>query len=460
MDRVRGFAFAALVVGALWAAPAWADHPGGTTDVSTETVAGEQVEVWRHGDPRGEFVDGIDVPAPPPQSIAGRAAAPTLCPTVNTGVDDRANDPHGGTARVIKVIYAYPADVGNRLPTYGPIIQAGVRSISEFVASESGGAQSIRFDVGTFEGPHCLDIQRVSLPRSRDYYSSPPFEAFEKVGNDVIPRLGPQGGPRNYLIYADAVAPSGIAGEAQALISPGVTDLPSSGALHDKGDLFSMLYGRGGSDFFGSQEVFAPGTTSRLQVEVALHEVSHTLGAVQFSSPHSSGAGHCNDQYDLMCYEDGGPGSLFVSPNCNGAASAPNDPYSAEFQAWDCNKDDFFNPAPAGGSYLATHWNLAQSAFLCTVSACTPPDAQRPNTILDLEPLSASRVKKARVRFRSTERSTFTCKVDGRKPKRCSSPFKTKVKRGRHTIRITATDLSGLTDPSPAKSTFRVIKVG
>ena len=455
---MRGLAFSALLLGAIGVPSASADHPGGTTDVSTRTVAGERVEVWRHGDPRGEFVDGSDAAAPAPQSIAGRAAAPSTCPTVSSGTDDRANDPHGGAARVIKVIYAHPAGVGNRLPTYGPVIEAGVRSLAEFVASESGGLLSIRFDIGTFEGPHCLDIQKVALPQTKEHYSSPPFDAFDKVAEDVIRRLGPQVGPRNYLIYADLVAPAGIAGEAQALISPGVTDLPSSGPLHDQGGLFSMLYGRGGSDFFGSTQPFVPGTTSRLQVEVALHEVSHTLGAVQMSSPNSSGAGHCNDRYDLMCYEDGGPGSLFVDPNCDGDVSAPPDPYSEESQAWDCNKDDFFNVAPAGGSYLADHWNLAQSGFLCPVSACTPPDTQRPNTILEVEPLAASPLKRAKVRFRSTERSSFTCKLDGRKPKPCSSPFKTKVKRGRHTIRITATDRAGLTDPSPAKTSFRVIK--
>ena len=219
-----------------------------------------------------------------------------------------------------------------------------------------------------------------------------------------------------------------------------------------------MLYGRGGSDFLGSTQPFIPGTTSRLQVEVALHEVSHTLGAVQMSSPNSSGRGTATTSTTSCATTTAAPESLFVDPNCDGDISAPPDSYSEDSQAWDCNKDDFFNVAPAGGSYLADHWNLAQSGFLCPVSACTPPDTQRPNTILEVEPLAASPLKRAKVRFRSTERSSFSCKLDGRKPKPCSSPFKTKVKRGRHTIRITATDRVGLTDPSPAKTSFRVVK--
>ncbi len=45
-------------------------------------------------------------------------------------------------------------------------------------------------------------------------------------------------------------------------------------------------------------------------------------------------------------------------------------------------------------------------------------------------------------------------------PHAFAATFKTKVKRGKHTIRITATNRAGLADPSPAKSTFRVIKAG
>ena len=39
-------------------------------------------------------------------------------------------------------------------------------------------------------------------------------------------------------------------------------------------------------------------------------------------------------------------------------------------EVYDCGLDDFFNPSPAPGSYLATHWNLYDSVFLCAAGTC------------------------------------------------------------------------------------------
>jgi hypothetical protein len=447
-------AVAATAVLAVLAAPA-SGHEGSAA-VIAQSVGPDDLVVERHGDPVAQFEQGSN-DAAEASPVAGRLAGPEICPTVSTGIDDRVNDPHGG-APVIKVIYAYPPDVGNRLGLYGPVIQAGARAVSELVASESGGTLGVRFDIGTFEGAHCLDIQRVRLSQSSGYYESLGANgAFGGIATEVASRLGPQGGPRDYLIYADMVEVPGVAGAAEAFVDPGVGDLPE-GTIQNRGGLFAELYGRGGSDFFGSATPFAAGTTSRYQVDVALHEVTHNLGGVQLSSPNSSGAGHCNDEYDLMCYEDGGPGSLFVDPNCDGDISAPSDPYGDGQEAWDCNKDDYFNTNPAPGSYLATHWNIADSAFLCIVAACSPPDLQAPNTVFDVVPKKAIRSRRAKVRFRATERSSFRCQIDGKPPRGCRSPWKVKVRRGRHKIQVTATDRSGITELSPAQTKFRVLK--
>ena len=66
----------------------------------------------------------------------------------------------------------------------------------------------------------------------------------------------------------------------------------------------------------------------------ALHEVLHTLGAVQPGSPNYDNNGHCSDDFDVMCYSAGGFGAGIV---CDDPDLEP---------LLDCNDDDYFNPAP------------------------------------------------------------------------------------------------------------------
>jgi hypothetical protein len=91
--------------------------------------------------------------------------------------------------------------------------------------------------------------------------------------------------------------------------------------------------------------------------EVLAHELLHTLGAVNYSAPNSTGYGHCTDESDVMCYVDG-PG-VKMRKVCK----------ATEPEEIDCRKDDYFNTSPRPGSYLATHWNTADSVHL----ARTPP---------------------------------------------------------------------------------------
>jgi hypothetical protein len=82
-----------------------------------------------------------------------------------------------------------------------------------------------------------------------------------------------------------------------------------------------------------------------LSQSTVMHEMGHTMGAVQRSAPHSTAYGHCWDQYDVMCYDDGGTphGMRTICP--------------ASQEQYDCNFDDYYDTKPETGEYLASHWN-------------------------------------------------------------------------------------------------------
>jgi hypothetical protein len=103
------------------------------------------------------------------------------------------------------------------------------------------------------------------------------------------------------------------------------------------------------------------------------HEIMHTLGSVQDTAPHATSNGHCYDEYDRMCYDDDGTNNgVVATPSGNHAMTFPCSATTHE-QRFDCNHDDYFNTAPAAGSYLATHWDSAKNSFLALNGLPDPP---------------------------------------------------------------------------------------
>lgn len=93
----------------------------------------------------------------------------------------------------------------------------------------------------------------------------------------------------------------------------------------------------------------------------AAHELLHTLGAVQGSAPHAHGTAHCHDEWDVLCYADGGGTMELACVDDRPGTSGAGDRFN---RLLDCGGDDYFRPDPPAGSYLATHWNVADSRFL------------------------------------------------------------------------------------------------
>jgi hypothetical protein len=89
-----------------------------------------------------------------------------------------------------------------------------------------------------------------------------------------------------------------------------------------------------------------------------------------------------------------------------------------------------------------------------------PGDLLPPQTTIAKGPGNRLGEGLAKFRFRSSEpRSTFVCKLDKRKARRCRSPKSyTALKPGRHIFRVWAVDRAGNKDPTPAERKFAVPK--
>ncbi len=107
------------------------------------------------------------------------------------------------------------------------------------------------------------------------------------------------------------------------------------------------------------------------------------------------------------------------------------------------------HPCPGGGGGSGSGPSTGPSA----------PGSGAPQTVLRHKPPRRSRDRTPTFRFGSDEPGTsFECRLDGTRFRRCRSPFTIKrLAPGHHTFRVRARDDSGLADPSPALVGFSVL---
>ena len=290
-------------------------------------------------------------------ALARRELASVWCGT-ETARDDTVHDSSSGPA--IKVVYARPAGMPDRFGVFANLIQDDVRQVAAAMAV-AGVDRTLRFDTGTVCGGDYVDIASVVLPRERSHYVDGlnRGQRFARIHDAVRTALGSAVAADHLLIYADTLAAGdGVVGLGALYDdAASATDRPGADNPHNAGGLAGIVLGT--STATATEPQFS-GQGNRQTA--ALHELTHALGAVQFSAPHATAQGHCRDVYDLMCYADGSVGGTQadIVQACPDATPRP----------YDCNGDDYFNRAPAPGSYLDTHWNLYRSVFLCPLDTC------------------------------------------------------------------------------------------
>ncbi|WP_234362253.1 RICIN domain-containing protein [Streptomyces sp. IMTB 1903] len=229
-------------------------------------------------------------------------------------------DGDGSTGNRVQVVYVH-APGKDRYSEYVASFRkwaADADLIYSASAKETGGVRHIRYVTAADCTPTVLNIE---LPANALAEFSATNKALAAKGLDRR--------DRKYMIFADSQVYCGIgtfAGDER----PGQNNQSN----------FGPSYGRTDSGCWGGH--------------TAAHELGHNLGAVNNSAPNTSRGAHCTDEYDVMCYSDT-PYYPKMRNICTNQASE---------NILDCNHDDYFHTSPKPGSYLATHWNIADNQFL------------------------------------------------------------------------------------------------
>lgn len=222
----------------------------------------------------------------------------------------------------IQLIYLIPAGAPDASATMVPLMRQHFLQSNEMVsnrAAQYGGDLSLR-----------VACDSAGQPAVRVLRSSHNNSDISAIDQEVARQGQRITGQDNVVYWGDGGCGGGVAygsGDTRPGVENSVNNAPG----------IAVVYGR------------CPFT-------YRLHEQGHSMGAVLPNTPNTSGAGHCNDDADVMCYKDGGPRSGNYRSNVCPSPNGNLDYY------WDCNVNDYFHPNPPAGSFLATNWNLATCA--------------------------------------------------------------------------------------------------
>jgi hypothetical protein len=223
-------------------------------------------------------------------------------------------------------IYAVPHDNPNkRFSTMLPKIRQAIYNASGYMDDEGNeAAQRIKFLCPSGSAaPTVFDISDLAVSDASD--------SFSKIV-DALKARGFKHSNEKYYVFYDAYMGDGsVGGQGQVF-----------GDSRASGDNYNNSIGAMYAIDYSDRGLQAPDWVD------SLHEMGHTMGAVQKDSTNSNGHWHCRDESDIMCYAEQGV-STFSS-----CGLSPQG-----FERFDCRWNDYYGPFPASGSYLTNHWNIA-----------------------------------------------------------------------------------------------------
>lgn len=282
-----------------------------------------------------------------PVASQGVPAAGAHAPLIATGTDVECVVHNEGPQIVFLYGHWYPT--AWRYDTVRPQLQQIVRRINNKLqvgaraSNPSGSTYTPRLKTPCiFQNGQWLPWVGgfTNYPGSR---SGSPDNTYQDIVDAVYDNYPPTGtgaaggSPIKYVVFYDWNVP-GYAGQGGTChCSAGQWDDQKYGNIHAK------------------QSGVAYTSVDYWQTNVPVHEMFHTLGAVQYTAPHSNWVAHCNDGADVMCYSEPGTAGVYPGPYDDFRCG-----YSEEggYVPLDCKHDTYFNSSVSQSGYLANYWNL------------------------------------------------------------------------------------------------------
>jgi hypothetical protein len=243
----------------------------------------------------------VSVLAVAASATAGIARAATAPPVAWCGTDVATADrPDVVAGRQVHVIYAIPSDGVDRFALFGTGISTDLTAGAAWWQRQDP-TRVPRFDlaaVSCFPSLGALDISDVRLPHDSAYYAT--GRTFGLIDDDLV-GAGFSNPNKKYLVYFDTPAP----------LAPDICGQGSEDASNGGADGYAEVFiapNLESSPFeSGCGEIASPEDRGGYSAIVAVHELLHTLGALDLTStpgpPHAcpdTPAHACDNPLDIM----------------------------------------------------------------------------------------------------------------------------------------------------------------